>query len=484
MYKLFIVLVFFLTTPTSYSAEFNKHPNIENSVFRIYNYFKRSAGTTFYIGNNLFVTNAHIVLDNRFENFLMNKHQFIKMLRENPESTKHKISKYLFIEYEKGYLPAKSIVALDFVNDLAIIEVDSVLNVDFRWIPFGLTALELKPFTKDLENKKAYAYGFPDKKDPSIFKNENNLTEIILKSISSSNDLKSFDAFTNIEYVEGASGSPVLFDGKVIGVLRHHLVNLVGFASSNALQELLRNPLPKPLTKIHEITEEFIKIKRHFEISKEKNWMFINFLFSVFKSHENPSVLEEEELRLLKRIHMGHRANEDPTFFNERFMKIHNRYLEGLSYLKKQELDKNLEVLKEIADQHYNPALYILGLYHYIKGDDLKYTRYMKRASLRGHLRAQIHLDLYYYRDSDVSSMHFSKLSPEKAWAYYGNDFYKRQESKEPNSSLRGIHTFYDDDLRRSEEVISSDSLKKEAPKNTNKGSCQKIFKKGMSLLF
>ena len=503
MYKFLILLFFLLSFQLSYSQDY-KHPNIKNSVFKILNAFEHTEATAFYIGNNLFVTNAHVLLDLSLETFLMNEHKFIKTLSENPEYAKNKISDYFFIEYKQKDFPVKKVVALDFANDLAIIEMDSFFIENFKLIPFAFTALELKPFTKDLEGRKAYLYGFPNSKPYLPFwEADRNLKEITLKNISSSDDLEFFEADTNAEYVEGSSGGPVLFNGQVIGVVTSHVNNFLYFSSSNALKTLLKNPLPKPLTRMHEITREFITARRRAEVSGEEDWKFLNFMFRAFM-RDYPSLSKGQQRALayqiikeagevvrktqdwilmagVRRIYKKWREDERvPELLREDVFDVEKSYLKGLFYLSKIDSKEGFKHLKKSADQNYNPALARLALYHYGKGNMLKYERYMKRAALRGHLRARIHLDLY-YRNSDVLKMHFSELSLEKVWNFYGDNYFKYEKSKHPDQP-RDIFTFYEEDAFRIKKTKHSYQFEKflnEKFLNEKLGKdfCQKVFK-------
>ena len=499
MYKFFIFLVILLTTPFSYSADY-EYPDIEKSVFMIYNDFKHTEATAFYIGNNLFVTDIHFLLDLSLETFLMNEHRFVKLLRENPEYAKHKISDYLFIDYKQELFSVKKVVALDFANDLAIIEMDSLFIENFKLIPFTFTTLELKPFAKDLEGRKAYLYGFPNSKPYlPLDQGEKKLKEITLKNISSSDDLESFVADANVEYVGGSSGGPVLFNGQVIGVVSFHMSNLLYFSSSNALKTLLKNPLPKPLTRIHEITREFITAKRHAEVSGEENWKFLKFMFRLF-INDYPSLSKEQQRVLasyfikraeevirktqdwmlmaeFRRIYKKWRKDERvPELLREDVFDVDRSYLKGLLYLSKIDSKEGFKHLKKSADQNYNPALAFLALYYYAKGNMLKYERYMKRAALRGNLRARIYLDLY-YRNSDVLKMHFSELSLEKAWSFYGDNYFNYEKLKHPDQPYRDIFTFYKEDASRVKKTKHSYQFEKFLNKKLSKDLCQKAFK-------
>ena len=502
MYKFFIFLVFLLSFQFSYSQDY-KHPNIEKSVFRIFNDFKHTEATAFYIGNNLFVTNAHCLLTTSLENFLMNEHKFVKTLRENPKYAKNKISDYFFIEYKEKEFPVKKVVALDFANDLAIIEMDSLFikNFKLKRIPFfEFTALELKPFTKDLDGRKAYLYGFPNNKPYLPFgQADRDLKEITLKNISSSNDLKSFEAVASTEHIGGSSGGPVLFNGQVIGVITFGIRNLSDFSSSNALKTLLKNPLPKPLTRMHEIIREFITARRHAEVSAEKDWKFLNFMFRLFVK-DYPSLSEEQQRVLashfIKRVGEVVRKTQDwmlmaevrniyekwrkdkrvPEPLREDIFDIERSYEREMFDLSAGGKDEELELLKKTAQQNYNPGLAGLALYHYAEDNMLKYERYMKRAALRGHLLARIHLDLY-YRNSDVLKMHFSELSLEKVWNFYGDNYFKYEKSKHPDQP-RDIFTFYGEDAFRIKKTRYSYQFEKFLNKKLSKNLCQKAFKK------
>ena len=234
MYRLSIFLVIFLTTPFSYSADY-EYPDIEKSVFKIRT--PQSLGTTFYIGNNLFVTNAHAVFaPSQIQKYkLINEMQFNKIIEQN-SNLKKEISKRIRIYFRRNSRPVESIVALDFVNDLAVLRVrepDMLLKDKTKKLS-KLIPLEIGYATQDLKNKKGYIYGFPDHR-PYFKTKKIHLREMTFKNISSIQS-ESLEVYVNENHLKGASGSPVLVDGQVVGVLKKSVYNSASAIPSNALK--------------------------------------------------------------------------------------------------------------------------------------------------------------------------------------------------------------------------------------------------------
>ena len=166
--KLFIFILFF--SPLLSASQTYTHPNIEKSVFQIYRDSDTNpltGGTTFYIGNNRFVTNAHVIYSREilkdFINFYkkingtvseQDKQEIIdRFNRENDQP----LSDLLSIKYGDDYIPVKKIIAINFEDDIAILEIDEDRSKNMN----DLIPLEIIPFSKNLTSTKGSIYGFP-----------------------------------------------------------------------------------------------------------------------------------------------------------------------------------------------------------------------------------------------------------------------------------------------------------------------------------
>ena len=470
MYTLFIFLVFFLITPTSYSAEF-KYSDIEKSVFRVQTPIKY--GTGFYIGKGLFVTNAHVVFTSDIATLYMsfNESSYKKLLEESPD-LKKEISKNVKIQFKESYLPVESILALDIANDLAVLKVSesniSVVEEEYKELNL-LAPLELSSLT-EVKNKKGYMYGYPVLR-PYFNIKRINLKEVILKNMSSSKP-ESIDAFANENHLNGASGSPILVDGLVVGVAKNSMHNSLSATSSDALKTLLENPLPKPLTKMHEITRAYISLRNQ----TKKDWKVLVALQLLEVAFANDSEYEERYIlkntKNLENIlkHYPNIASAEQLQDYYYVMKKYKEILDlgekfpyptllhrnGIIHLKLGNLDKAVESFQKSAKQNYNLSLYVLALYYLVKDDLLKYEKYLKRAALRGHFLAQQLLDEHYeYENKEgYSGKRFSKYKKNKPLLSLETDIYV-----EP--------AFFID---RFEELLKEQE-------SESKGSCQKTFK-------
>ena len=263
--KLFILILFL--SPLLSAAQTYTHPNIEKSVFPIYRGSvtnSSNGGTTFYIGNNRFVTNAHVIYSGGTMNDLLHLyHEFAETKGAISEQDKQEIinrqflseniseniSASLFIKYENKYISVKKITAISFEDDIAILEIDKKDSEKIReFIP-----LEIIPFSKNLTSKKGSIYGFPANTATSF--SEITFQEMKFKNIFFYNS-NFFKTYVNYNDLHGASGSPVLIDGKVIGVLKEADNNEATSTPSTSLIELLKKPVS--LTKNRDLYSLFL----------------------------------------------------------------------------------------------------------------------------------------------------------------------------------------------------------------------------------
>ncbi len=408
---LFTLLV--LALPDLSQSQDYKYPNIENSVFQIRNYTKFQ-GTGFYIGNNYFVTNAHVLLSVYDMELLSNiysqfskgnnikkkdKQEIIDTFKEYKDQYSSNLG-YIF--YKNQIITFKKIVAVDFKHDLIVLEVDQTHSKLME----ELTPLKIGSFSQELTNQKGYAYGFPaDKPYPhELFK----FKEMTFESIHI-NDINSFHTYTNVNHLPGGSGSPMLIDGKVVGILRLAFHNEASATSSNALIELL-NKEPISLTKNEELIDLFLVFIQKIKTNPTKDWLSLLFFYEILEPlnvtdnyvineriYELENLLEHNpNLIPLYGFLIGYYSNinniEKAIDAGKKSSSPHFLYLIGMFQLENGNLDKALIDLKKSAENHFNPALFTMAIYYLVTGDMKLYGKYIKKAADGGHALAQIHL--------------------------------------------------------------------------------------------
>ena len=322
--KLFILILFL--SPLLSAAQTYTHPNIEKSVFQIYRGSvtnPSNVGTTFYIGNNRFVTNAHIVYSGRTMNDLLflyheftetngttiseqDKQEIIDRLinRESNQHSLEDISASLFIKYENKYISVKKITAISFEDDIAILEIDEKDSKKIReFIP-----LEIIPLPKNITSKKGSIYGFPANTATSF--SEVIFQEMKFKNIFYYNG-NFFKTYVNFNNLSGASGSPVLVDGKVVGMMKQSYENNSHSTPSTSLIEILKKPVS--LIKNQEIYSLFLSFIEKAKMNPEKNINAIVSLHSLQLNNEDNINSVSDKIDELENLLLLTDDNEDPN---------------------------------------------------------------------------------------------------------------------------------------------------------------------------
>ena len=290
--KLFILILFL--SPLLSAAQTYTHPNIEKSVFQIYRVSDIDlfgVGTIFYIGDNRFVTNAHVIYTEKTMNNLLNfyhefaeangiiseqnkrkiiNHQFLS------EKISEKISDSLFIQYKNYPIPVKKITAINFEDDIAILEIDKNQSKNMD----DLIPLEIAPFSENITSKKGGSiYGFPSNESTSFSKFI--LQEMRFKNILFYNGGNFFATYVNYNNLNGASGSPVLIDGKVVGVFKAADENDTRSTPSTSLIELLATKKTLSIIKTRDLYPLFLSFIEKTKMNPEKNINAITFLHTL-----------------------------------------------------------------------------------------------------------------------------------------------------------------------------------------------------------
>ena len=425
------VFIFILSlSPLLSAAQTYTHPNIEKSVFQTYRGLikkpsKRdvtvSLGTTFYIGDNRFVTNVHIVYSDKILSKLLrlynkfaetngtiskqNKQKIINLFNKEEQYLSENVSDLLFIKYEDEYLPFKKITAINFEDDIAILEIDEKNSQKMR----DLIPLEIIPFSKNLTSKKGFIYGFPLDKSKSFAET---LQEMSFQNIFPYNN-NFFETYTNANYMNGSSGSPVLVDGKVIGVVKQSYENKARSITSTPLIELLDKD-PLSLTKNQELYSLFLSLVEKTKANPEQNIKAIISLHGLKPYGDNISNMDDIQNTLNKINELENLLTDDDSNNSLIYPMMANYYLnigkreKTISILNELSDPSSLflkvllkidgghtfseEDLQKSADAGFNPALFAMAIYSFVKGDRNHYLKYMKKAADQGHALAQFHL--------------------------------------------------------------------------------------------
>ena len=387
-----------------------KISRIKKSVFPIL--CDEQQGTAFYIGNNFFVTNAHVVLPTFL--FLSNTSTPIEEIVDKNPNLNQKISDSCIIGY-KGFRSLKSIHAIDFTNDLAVLRMN---DQDLENIKEELIPLELG--TSDFKNTEGmiYFYGFPGGNDYL------SLLQLSYAKIHPRDvtffDSETFETFVKWPWVSGASGSPVLMNGKVIGILHSTIgINLTHSTRSNNLIQILKNPIKKPILTFYGLTKEFLLWKKEALKNFLKDWR--PFIAAHSKERilgKNSPNLPKEHLEKLKKL--LERTPDSKVFWfhflasygiaekNTEVLDTIEKFsteLETIShpsilyqlgfYYLYSNVYKSIEYFNKSSDQHMGLSQYIIALCYFADNDFVEYKNYIQKAIAGGIMIAHAHFDIY-----------------------------------------------------------------------------------------
>ncbi|MGI9549213.1 MAG: trypsin-like peptidase domain-containing protein [Bdellovibrionales bacterium] len=414
-------LLFFLPF-VSYSKNY-AHPKIRNSVFRIYNPIKSKTnfGTLFYIGENQFVTNAHLIIPEKYQQHLKKIHD--QSSKKNSQDIIQEFKKtyqllgndfldsfYFFNPskekqtYSKIYF--KEVLHIDFKNDLAVLTIDKNKYPELKKNLIPLKIASIEPNI----HQKGVIYGYPATYPKPFL--SSSFREIKFETLYFYNE-ENFYTSTNNGHLKGSSGGPVIIDGKVRGVFKAGFDNLAACTPSQRLIELLKKRTP-PLLKeddflfsylnyLYEMGPNYltpIEVEETFpekfniifqQVTKENQEMINEKVISLqnFIS-KNPNIYWPRQL--LARFYF---ANKNPQkAFELLDVEIIPKEMYHRAYIKLfyGYFDEALKDLKESADWGFAPSFYALSIYYAKINNKALYEKYNKEATDRGHFLAAIHL--------------------------------------------------------------------------------------------
>ena len=333
-----MVFIFFVgfaysNEPSSYDS-FRNTPLV-NSIFSIDikdNLGQIFSGTIFYIGDNRFVTNAHVIL----------------------RAISSSATPSLYFFYKRKQLHFSKLLVLDQSNDLVIL---TLKQEDFKQVEKDLIPLEIAATSKMPSHLKGVSYGF------SSFLEEMSFAKTTFKAYESNKrDPHTIQLIGNADVLKGMSGSPVMVQGKVIGILKKTWVNLFFATKSDTLLSLLKRPF---------INKDFNALKS--EIIREQML---------------PDGLENHEsfyLDLVDRYLKMGQGEEVVKIMEEQFSNLYMHYELAHLFFKNGDDQTGMEILNHLSKKGINQAIWDMGSILFKEGYEWsKVKRYFQRAALRG----------------------------------------------------------------------------------------------------
>ena len=413
--KIFLLAILssltFIGFPSQSSHGQYANLDIEKSIFSML--CNGNLGTAFYIGNNLFVTNVHVAIPS----FILTTDTSVpieEIVKQNPK-TKKNISESCFIRY-KGARSLESIYAIDFTNDLIVLRMK---EQDLKGIKQEIIPLGLGNFDPNNIKNKISLYGFPgnlyNPTNPQLRYEEINPEDVTAV------DSNTIEAFIKWPRVRGASGSPLLMDGKVIGILHSAMETiLTRSTTSTHLKKALKNPIKKPYLTLYGVVKDFLSWKKnaHANFMQDSRPFLVAFLQERTLS-ENPQDIPKEYVEKLNKL-----LESDPrssTFWSH-FLIYHSalgdddeisnaieRYsaeLEAIShpavsfhigfhYIRLNDVQKSVDYFNKSSNQGMGSSQYIVALCHFANTDFTKYENSIQKAILKGIPVAQFHFKVY-----------------------------------------------------------------------------------------
>ncbi len=348
-------------------------PNREDypSVVKIYSEF--SSGTAFFISPELVVTNFHVI---------------------------DSIDKTLFIEtVNEEEIPIKSIVALDGINDLAILQVKDYQSEDYYELRFNNKPISF-----------IHTMGFPN----GNFRYERGNINIWKKTSDSI-----YTTANILRMISGASGSPVFSSstGELVGVLRSSTGYSAGLVLSEKLKELLSKGSLNCDFSIC-ISEEIGRIKDLAEKGHREAVKYMDFIKDrgVEQNDEDGhSALFQKIKEALISLHitpaMEQNYKEAFKWAEKAALQEHKRaqfelalmYFEGVGVTVEQNYEEAFKWLEKAALQGYIRAQFELALMYFegigvtVEQNYEEAFKWLEKAALQGYTRAQFYLAALYF---------------------------------------------------------------------------------------
>ncbi len=348
------------------------------AVVQIYNKF--GFGTAFFISPELVVTNFHVILLD-FKDSIDNT--FIETVNEKE-------------------IPIKSIVALDGINDLAILQVKDYQSEDYYELRFNNKPTSL--------NQKVHTMGFPG---GEFRYGQGNIHK------KTSNNI-----YANIQGMRpGFSGSPVFSNtGELVGVLSVSTGYSVGLVSFEKLKELLSKGslncdssicISEEIGRIKDLAEQgdrkaqFMLARMYFEgLGVEQNYEEAFKWFEMAALHIeaqfNLAVMYLEGIGVKKNYEEAFKWFEMAALQGDRKaqFELGYMYFEGLGV--EQNYEEAFKWFEMAALQGDRKAQFELG-YMYFEGLGVEQNyeeafKWFEMAALQGDMEAQSYLDKYFKR--------------------------------------------------------------------------------------
>lgn len=392
------------------------------SVVAVQDFDRR--GTAFYIGEGKFVTNFHIMQGNlkSFNNY------FIRILDT------HKNDHIIYI---------KTILHLDALNDLAVVQVHP------KNIPFLDTILTPLTISKSIKltNKLSYkviSVDYHSHKKP-IIKTIPLLSPSIMIPFYT-NDTQHTLKIHSSSLIFGMSGSPVLVNNKVIGIVRSSKFNLAfGLATSSLyLLKLLKT---KPLNCINHdcVYQEIEDIKT----KAENNNIHAQYILSKFYTNG----IRVKKNKTIARYWLTKAAKQTEyqppiTYFS------YNNFI----YNK-----KNMNKIVQDAKKGHAESQYQLSTIYYFGNTYFKQIQtmyWLKKAAQQGHIEAQYNLGKMYLHRKGI----LKNLNQAHYWLLKA----AQQDHREAQYELSLLYSQKNEiytDLEKADYWL----LKSAMPKDTNK---------------
>ena len=296
-------------------------------------------GTGFFISENQIVTNAHVV----------------EKVADIEEIT-------IVQEGNPRRLKAGKLARLSIRYDLAVLEVDEAVS-DFLSLP-----------EDPLNSSNVYALGYPNGQ---------------FKKISQTGVLEEKDYFfSDMPYIWGASGSPVLNEAdQLAGVLYQRMDDIIVFIEVETLKSFIKDEYFLCEGSIQEcfksLRESFEKNTQEVKSGKDS--------YNIYKYLRRRGDWPRAKWRLKKAAEQGYFPAQN---------ELAGMYLNGAG----EEEDKLLAIewMVEMAEQGYAPAQHNLAWMYYI-GKGVKQDRHRarelyERAAEQGYTLSQDGLAVMYYK--------------------------------------------------------------------------------------
>ena len=348
----------FLLNETSLQSE-----NAEQAIWKISDRDQLASGTGFFIGENHFITNFHVISG------MLNRLSFEGMSQDQ------NIIDHIFLSQEgsSSILRVKGVLAISALYDLALLETEeNVTNF--------LSLREDPPQPGESLFSMAYVDG--------IFTEIRKIGEIFYE------DNYRYDFPADILGLRGASGGPVLDEqGQVTGVTFNSAINLQGVIKTNYLRELIKGNIGTECSKFG-AGAGFVNTKMCIEkeIQRLREAAEKESAFAQYRLARLYYYGEEFPRDVNKAFQWFEKAAKQGYVLAQANLVRMYRHGEGTQ----KDVNKALQWMKRVAEQGLPLIQYHLALmYYYGEGtqkDVNKAFQWMREAAEQGYAFAVIFL--------------------------------------------------------------------------------------------